>query len=605
MRRGVQRAALVVVAACAVQGIPAARWVGEALAQGDACRVELTVDQPTEGAEVSARQRIAGWAVDRTASDGTGIEAVRVALDPAPSGDDQLYMPLVYGTPRADVAYRLGNPRFTTSGFAQDWAAVGTPPGRHRLVVQAKSACGWTSVTRTVRITATPPGADTIQEMPARLPIDDIVPLPIVPPTGPATGRAAMDRTPPVPVAVTRPHFALNASVAGPNSATLSWDAVPGAARYNVYGADEATPDVGQGTGRASAPRTFGVNGLQRLRNGITETSVTLPGLNAGDPYRFTVRAVSESGNELVASDVARVTLPAGGSTTLNASVANGTVSLSWDAVPGAATYAVQAASASGSMVPDPDRGNLTGTSASIDRLSPGTYNFQIDARDAAGGRIAQSNRAQAVIDGPGGAASALASTANAAPPAVAAPGMGPGGVGALGMGPGAIAPPGMGPSGAIPPPGGAPGAMAPFSGAPPVVGPGLVGPPGTVGALPGALPSGLAVSPMAGPGGVPGAAYGMPGAAGGTSGGFPLNLTRAGTDGARLEWAPVPGAASYAVYQSQGSTPLAFAYATDRPNTTLTGLTNPSGYSFQIRARNAADAEIGTSATVALPPAQ
>jgi hypothetical protein len=156
MRRGVQRAALAVVAACAVQGVPAMRPGGEALAQG--CRVELTVDQPAEGAEVSARQRIAGWAVDRAAVTGTGIEAVRVALDPAESGDDQLYMPLVYGVPRADVAYTLGEPRFAISGFAQEWAAVGTPPGRHRLVVQAKSACGWTSVTRSVRIGSTPSG---------------------------------------------------------------------------------------------------------------------------------------------------------------------------------------------------------------------------------------------------------------------------------------------------------------------------------------------------------------------------------------------------------------------------------------------------------------
>ena len=581
MRQGVQRATLAVVAACAVQGVPAAWPVGEALAQGDACRVEITVDQPAEGAEVSARQRIAGWAVDRAATTGTGIEAVRVALDPALTGDEQLYMPLIYGMPRVDVAYTLGNPRFATSGFAQDWAAVGTPPGHHRLVVQAKSACGWTSVTRTVRIAAAPPGADTIQEMPARLPTDDLVPLPIVPPAGPATGTSALSRTPPVPVAVTRPHFPLSASVAGPNTATLSWDAVPGAARYNIYAADEATADAAPGPGRAATSRAFGVNGLQRLRSGITETSVTLPGLNAGDPYRFSVRAVGESGSEIVASEVARVTLPPGGSNTLNANVANGTVSLAWDAVPGAASYAVLASSAGGPMVPDPDRGNVTGTSVSIDRLPPGTYNFQIDAREAAGGRIAQSNRAQAVIDGPGGAVSALASTANAAPPAMAPPGMGPGAI---------VPPPGMGPGAAVPSP---------------VVGPGLVGPSGAVGPAPGAPPAGLAVQPMAGPGGVPGVAFGMPGASGGSATGFPLNLMRAGSDGARLEWPPVPGATTYAVYQSQGSTPLAFAYATDRFNTTITGLTNPAGYTFQVRARNAADAEIGTSMTVALSPAQ
>jgi hypothetical protein len=94
-------------------------------------------------------------------------------------------------------------------------------------------------------------------------------------------------------------------------------------------------------------------------------------------------------------------------------------------------------------------------------------------------------------------------------------------------------------------------------------------------------------------------------GVQGGTGVGFPLTLTRAGADGARLEWPIVPGAASYAVYQAQGSTPLAFAYTTDRPYTTLTGLTNPAGYTFQVRARNVADQEIGTSVSVTLPSAQ
>jgi len=94
-------------------------------------------------------------------------------------------------------------------------------------------------------------------------------------------------------------------------------------------------------------------------------------------------------------------------------------------------------------------------------------------------------------------------------------------------------------------------------------------------------------------------------GAPGGAGAGIRLNLSRAGTDGARLDWLPVPGAVSYAVYQAQGSTPLAFAYTTDRPNTTLTGLTNPAGYSFQIRARGLSDQELGTSNTVNLPASQ
>ncbi|HEY7060456.1 MAG TPA: fibronectin type III domain-containing protein [Chloroflexota bacterium] len=590
MQRGVQRTAIALVAACAAQGGAAAAPAREAQAQ--ACNVELTLDQPSEGAEVSARQRISGWAVDRAAQGGTGIEAVRVALDPAPSGDDQLYMPLVYGVARPDVAYTLGNPSFASAGFAQDWAAVGTPPGRHRLVVQAKSACGWTTLARAISIAGTPPGTDTIQEVPVRLPTDDNLPVPIVPPAGGAPGLAALDRTPPVPVAVTRPHFPLNANASAPTVATLSWNAVPGAASYNVYAADESVPDAPQNTGRATNPRAFGVAGLARVRSNLTDTSVTLSNLNAGDPYRFTVRAVGQSGSEITSSDVARVTLPAGADTTLTATATNGTVALSWAAVPNAASYRVMASSNGGPMVPDPDRASLTDSSVSIDHLPPGSYTFQIDARDGTGGRIARSNQAQVTIDGSG---SAVSSVAGAAAPAVAAPSGNPAAVGSpFASAPGATAPPA---------PGAPPAAVGPVPGGP------LAGLP-----LPGAPPAGLAIPPAAGPGGVPLAAPGgMPpgavgpaGLSGGAGGGFPLNLTRTGADGVRLEWPPIPGAATYAVYQAQGSTPLAFAFSTDiRTNTTLTGLSNPAGYQFQVRARNAADQEISSSITVNIPPSQ
>src|SRR5262245_11845554 len=55
---------------------------GPTMAQG--CSVEISLDQPGNSTEVSLRERISGWAVDRAASQGTGIEAVRLALDIAP-----------------------------------------------------------------------------------------------------------------------------------------------------------------------------------------------------------------------------------------------------------------------------------------------------------------------------------------------------------------------------------------------------------------------------------------------------------------------------------------------------------------------------------------
>src|SRR5439155_21913174 len=64
----------------------------------------------------------------------------------------------------------------------------------------------------------------------------------------------------------------------------------------------------------------------------------------------------------------------------------------------------------------------------------------------------------------------------------------------------------------------------------------------------------------------------------------FTVNLTRTGTDGVTLEWPTSPRAASFAVYQAQGSTSLAFAFTSTRSSTTLVGLPRGVTYSFQVR---------------------
>jgi hypothetical protein len=86
-----------------------------------------------------------------------------------------------------------------------------------------------------------------------------------------------------------------------------------------------------------------------------------------------------------------------------------------------------------------------------------------------------------------------------------------------------------------------------------------------------------------------------------GAPGALNLSATRSGTNGARLSWPAVPRAASYAIYQAQGSTPLAFAFAAANPGTTLVGLASGVTYNFQVRARTVADEEFATSNTVTL----
>jgi hypothetical protein len=67
------------------------------------------------------------------------------------------------------------------------------------------------------------------------------------------------------------------------------------------------------------------------------------------------------------------------------------------------------------------------------------------------------------------------------------------------------------------------------------------------------------------------------------------------------LEWPLLPGVAAYAVYQAQGDTPLALAFTTSQPTTTLVGLNRSISYTFQVRARNGADQDVAVSPPVTL----
>jgi hypothetical protein len=71
------------------------------------------------------------------------------------------------------------------------------------------------------------------------------------------------------------------------------------------------------------------------------------------------------------------------------------------------------------------------------------------------------------------------------------------------------------------------------------------------------------------------------------------------------LEWPTSPRAASFAVYQAQGSTSLAFAFTSTRSSTTLVGLPRGVAYSFQVRARDGQDREFAASNTVTLDLSQ
>jgi hypothetical protein len=132
--------------------IPLVALAAGPAARADDCDVRGTVERPTEEAVVTNQPVIvSGWAADINAESGTGISEVRVALDADPD-QGGVPVPALYGWQRPDVAELLSAPRFAPSGLALSWDATGVAPGRHTLYIQAHSACGWITVTRTVLV---------------------------------------------------------------------------------------------------------------------------------------------------------------------------------------------------------------------------------------------------------------------------------------------------------------------------------------------------------------------------------------------------------------------------------------------------------------------
>jgi hypothetical protein len=128
---------------------PAIAPVGHA-----ACDVRGTVDTPAEAAEVpSGPLVIRGWAADVASATGTGVGAVRVALDAPPEQGGQA-VTAPYGEARLDVAAALNDPRFTTVGFSLTADGSAVPAGPHVLYVELETACGWTTMTRPLTVVA-------------------------------------------------------------------------------------------------------------------------------------------------------------------------------------------------------------------------------------------------------------------------------------------------------------------------------------------------------------------------------------------------------------------------------------------------------------------
>ena len=119
--------------------------------------------------------------------------------------------------------------------------------------------------------------------------------------------------------------------VAGPESATLTWTAVPGASSYNLY--DGPTTQQGQAT--LGSPTAYGVT-----TTGTTTLTTTTTGLLPGTDYYFFLTSVAST-ESLGGSNVVHAVIPPLAPAEVTTTAGNGQATLTWNSVRGATSYDV------------------------------------------------------------------------------------------------------------------------------------------------------------------------------------------------------------------------------------------------------------------------
>jgi hypothetical protein len=97
----------------------------------------MAVDTPAPGAAVNSSFFVGGWAVDRDASSGTGVDAIHVWAYPVGGGSPQFLGAAQMGGSRPDIAALYGS-QFANCGFGL--IASGLSAGTYDLIVYAHSA---------------------------------------------------------------------------------------------------------------------------------------------------------------------------------------------------------------------------------------------------------------------------------------------------------------------------------------------------------------------------------------------------------------------------------------------------------------------------------
>jgi hypothetical protein len=114
----------------------------------------MSIDLPSSGASRFGPFAVAGWAVDRSAPSGPGVDAINVWAFPVGGGPGIFAGSGGYGSPRSDVGTLYGS-QFVNSGYN---TLVALPTGDFDLVVYAHSSItGTFNQSRSVRVTVASP----------------------------------------------------------------------------------------------------------------------------------------------------------------------------------------------------------------------------------------------------------------------------------------------------------------------------------------------------------------------------------------------------------------------------------------------------------------
>jgi subtilase family serine protease len=174
----------------------------------------------------------------------------------------------------------------------------------------------------------------------------------------------------------------LTATVSG-TTVNLSWTSSASATAYDLY---QGTASEGEG----DTP----------VQSGITATSATVTGLQAGQTYYFLVSAVTPSGISLPSNE-ANATLAPAAPTGVGTSGTATTITLAWTASYGANTYSVLEGSTAGGEAATPSVTGITGTSYSLAGTPGKTDYFQVIAVNEGGSSAASSEVSGTVLPTP------------------------------------------------------------------------------------------------------------------------------------------------------------------------------------------------------------